>query len=90
MSNPRFFTSFALLLLASNPVMATDGYFSHGYGIKAQGIGGVGMALPQDGLAAATNPAGTAFLKDRVDIGLSYNDSGSSDPGRHLEDRLGQ
>ena len=39
---------------------ATTGYFSHGYGIKAKAMGGVGIALPQDALAAATNPAGMA------------------------------
>ena len=35
-------------------------------------MGGVGIALPQDGLAAATNPAGTAFVGDRVDLGLTW------------------
>jgi long-chain fatty acid transport protein len=50
---------------------ATNGYFSHGYGAKAQGIGGVGIALPQDTLAAATNPAGTAAVGDRADLGVS-------------------
>jgi len=54
------------------PVHATDGYFSHGYGVKAQGIAGVGIALPQDGLAAATNPAGTALVGNRVDVGLTW------------------
>ena len=39
---------------------ATTGYFQHGYGIKSKGMGGVGIALPQDSLAAATNPAGMA------------------------------
>lgn len=53
-------------------VHATDGYFSHGYGIKAQGIAGVGIALPQDALAAATNPAGTALVGDRVDLGVTW------------------
>lgn len=54
------------------PVMAsaTNGYFAHGYGIKAKGMAGVGIALPQDGLAAATNPAGIAFLGNRVDLGV--------------------
>jgi len=28
--------------------------------------------LPQDGLAAATNPAGTAFVGDRVDLGVTW------------------
>jgi long-chain fatty acid transport protein len=52
--------------------LATTGYFSLGYGVKSMGMGGVGIALPQDGLAAATNPAGTAFVGDRVDLGLTW------------------
>jgi long-chain fatty acid transport protein len=60
------------LLLGSVSAFATDGYFSHGYGVKSEGIGGVGIALPQDGLAAAANPAGTAFFPDRLDLGINY------------------
>lgn len=48
---------------------ATNGYFAHGYGIKAKGMGGVGVALPQDSLAAATNPAGMVLVGNRWDIG---------------------
>lgn len=59
-------------LLAPGLALATNGYFSHGYGVKSQGMAGVGIALPQDGLAAATNPAGTAFVGDRFDIGASW------------------
>jgi long-chain fatty acid transport protein len=51
---------------------ATNGYFSHGYGIKSTGMGGVGIALPQDALAAATNPAGMALVGNRVDFGLTW------------------
>ncbi len=51
---------------------ATDGYFSHGYGMKAKGMGGVGIALPQDALAAATNPAGMALVGNRVDAGVDW------------------
>jgi long-chain fatty acid transport protein len=51
---------------------ATTGYFSHGYGIKSKGMGGVGIALPQDSLAAATNPAGMAWVGNRVDGGLDW------------------
>jgi long-chain fatty acid transport protein len=51
---------------------ATNGYFAHGYGIKAQGLAGAGIALPQDGLAAATNPAGTVEIGNRVDLGLGW------------------
>ncbi|MCF8199879.1 MAG: long-chain fatty acid transporter, partial [Sulfuritalea sp.] len=63
----------AALLVAigvSAPAFATNGYFSHGYGIKAKSMGGVGIALPQDSLAAATNPAGMSMVGDRMDFGL--------------------
>lgn len=60
------------LTLSSGLAFATDGYFQHGFGVKSQGIGGVGIALPQDGLAAATNPAGTALVGDRLDVGLTW------------------
>jgi long-chain fatty acid transport protein len=51
---------------------ATTGYFSHGYGLKAKGMGGVGIALPQDALAAATNPAGMALIGNRMDLGVDW------------------
>jgi len=66
----------AALLLAlmaiTETASATDGYFSAGYGVKAQGIGGAGVAFPQDSLAPATNPAGDAFIGNRFDLGLTY------------------
>lgn len=58
--------------LAPGLALATNGYFAHGYGVKAQGLAGVGIALPQDGLAAAANPAGTAFVGDRIDAGVTW------------------
>lgn len=61
----------ALGLLAQ-AAQATNGYFTHGYGVKAQGMGGVGIALPQDALAAASNPAGMALVGDRVDFGMTW------------------
>jgi long-chain fatty acid transport protein len=33
-------------------------------------MGGVGIALPQDALAAATNPAGIAWVGNRIDLGV--------------------
>jgi long-chain fatty acid transport protein len=60
------------LVLLPGMALATNGYFSHGFGVKSQGMAGVGIALPQDGLAAATNPAGTAFVGDRLDVGLVW------------------
>lgn len=61
----------ALTLILAAPMMATDGYFQTGFGVKQQGQGGAGVALPQDSLAAATNPAGMVFVGNRFDIGLT-------------------
>lgn len=69
----RLDTRFAIAALAAAlapAAWATNGYFSHGYGMKAKGMAGVGIALPQDALAAATNPAGMAFVGNRLDAGI--------------------
>jgi len=44
----RSLLSIAFTLIVTAPVMATDGYFSSGFGVKEQGQGGAGVALPQD------------------------------------------
>jgi long-chain fatty acid transport protein len=51
---------------------ATNGYLPHGYGMKALGMGGAGIAYPQDAIAAAINPAGMAMLGNRIDFGLNW------------------
>lgn len=56
----------------STSALATNGYFSHGYGIKSKGMGGVGIALPQDSLAAAANPAGMVMVGNRIDAGVDW------------------
>ena len=61
-----------LCVIGSSNALATDGYFSSGYGVKSQGMGGVGIALPQDGLAAAYNPAGIALLDDQFNLGVTW------------------
>jgi long-chain fatty acid transport protein len=58
--------------LAASQAHATDGYFAHGYGIKSLGMGGVGIALPQDALAAAANPAGMGLVGNRADFGVTW------------------
>ncbi len=62
----------ALLLAAATavPAMATDGYFLHGNGAKAKGMGGAGIAFPQDSLAMAANPASATAIGSRFDIGV--------------------
>lgn len=65
----KVFAFMALAGLAGN-AHATNGYFAHGYGMSAKGMGGAGIAYPQDTLAAATNPAGMVHVGNRFDIGL--------------------
>lgn len=66
--------------------LATNGTMPHGYGIKAQGMGGTSIALPQDAIAAANNPAGMAFVGDRIDAGLVWlkADRGASIGGAYF------
>ena len=66
----RILATTVLLAAAPSAALATNGYFSHGYGTKNAGMAGAGTALAQDSIAAATNPAGMAFVGSRVDGGL--------------------
>jgi long-chain fatty acid transport protein len=58
-------------LCAPMAAMATNGYFAHGYGTKNKGLAGGGVALPQDSMIAATNPAGMVFVGNRLDVGAA-------------------
>lgn len=51
--------------------LATNGYFTHGVGARAQAVAGVSTALPQDALVIASNPAGISQLGNRLDLGVS-------------------
>lgn len=61
----------ALLLAIPGISTATNGYFTHGYGSSSKALAGGGIALPQDSLAAATNPAGMVWVGDRIDLGAA-------------------
>jgi len=58
-------------LLGAPLAQATNGYFAHGYSTKEKGLAGAGTAYSMDSMAAATNPAGMAFVGERLDIGLA-------------------
>lgn len=75
--------------------MATNGYFSHGYGMKAKGMGGAATAMSDDAFGGANNPASMVFAGDRMDLGIdlfspkrsasrtgSANSMFPGDPGR--------
>ncbi len=63
----------AIILAAGMIVLptahATNGYFLPGFGIKSQGGGGAGIALAQDSLAQAANPASLPEVGMRGDLG---------------------
>ena len=48
---------------------ATNGYFQHGYGIKAKGMAGASTAVVVDAMGGAVNPAKMVFVGNRIDIG---------------------
>lgn len=51
---------------------ATDGYFTHGYGMKAKGMGGASTAVAQDPFGGANNPATMAFVGNQLAIGIDW------------------
>ena len=55
--------------LAALPAFATDGYFPHGYGLKAKGMGGTSIALVQDAMGGATNPASMVWAGNVFNLG---------------------
>ncbi len=66
----------AALLLALGAVlapaaMATNGYFPHGFGIKAQGMGGASIATANDAFAGVNNPASAVFAGSRMELGAA-------------------
>lgn len=64
-------TGLAAALALPLTASATNGYFAHGYGTASKGLAGAGVALPQDAMAPATNPAGIADLGHRMDLGAA-------------------
>ena len=63
------FTVLGIALFASG-AWATDGYFPHGYGIKAKGMGGVSIAMTDQAFAGANNPATASFAGNRAEVGV--------------------
>ena len=63
----RFAFLACFLSASANPCWAINGYFMSGYGPKAVGVGGVGIAMPQDRMAVSANPAGMAFVEPGYD-----------------------
>ena len=88
MTHPLSLLAAAALL--ATPALATNGYFSDGYGTQHKGLAGAGAALPLSSLSTATNPAAAAFLGTELELDLAlfnpnrdYDVTGnpSGDPG---------
>jgi long-chain fatty acid transport protein len=65
-------TLVAMGLALPGVAFATDGYFSHGYGMKAKGMGGASTAVAQDPFGGANNPATMAFVGNQFAIGVDW------------------
>jgi long-chain fatty acid transport protein len=61
---------FAMVATPCVSSFATNGYFSHGYGMKAKGMGGASVAMTDNAFAGANNPAIAAWAGDRVEAGV--------------------
>jgi long-chain fatty acid transport protein len=64
----------ALLALAgaAAPALATNGYFAHGYGMKALGMAGAATAVTGDAFGGANNPATMVYAGNRLDLGVYW------------------
>jgi long-chain fatty acid transport protein len=76
--NIRFYRSMSSLVVAvSLTVWMTNaaalyGYFLPGYGPKAVGVAGTGVAMPLDRMAGAINPAGLALIDPGLDVNMVF------------------
>jgi long-chain fatty acid transport protein len=64
-------TAVAVAALATTSAFATDGYFPHGYGMKALGMGGASVAMTDNAFAGANNPATAAYAGNRYELGVN-------------------
>ncbi|MBT9539605.1 OmpP1/FadL family transporter [Thiobacillus sp.] len=68
----KFTRVFAFMALAglAGSAFATNGMFSHGYGMKSKGMAGASTASSDDAFFGANNPAAAAFAGNRLDLGV--------------------
>jgi long-chain fatty acid transport protein len=61
----------AFAALAASPALATEGYFSHGYGAVNKSLAGAGVASGFDAMSQATNPAALTQVDPQFTIDFS-------------------
>ncbi|MBS0622361.1 MAG: outer membrane protein transport protein [Verrucomicrobia bacterium] len=76
---------YILAILLPLSLWGMNGLYQIGYGAQGKGMGGVAVALPQDSLVVAINPAGLSCLCKRVDIGLDWlKEEANTHLGKHI------
>lgn len=65
-----FMAGLLVLLMFGPNAYATNGYFSHGYGLKYQALAGAGVALSLSSFASTLNPGAMVFVGRSHDIAL--------------------
>ncbi len=70
MNTSKLATAIATLLLTT-PLWATNGYFAHGTGAKNKGMAGSGLAMPEDAISVANNPAAALLAAGKYDLGIA-------------------
>jgi len=73
-------TTAIVTLLLTTPLWATNGYFTHGTGTKNKGMAGSGLAMPEDAISVANNPASALSNTGKYDLGIAV-----FSPLRHYE-----
>lgn len=67
-------------LLLTTPLWATNGYFTHGTGAKNKAMAGSGLAMPEDAISIANNPAAALANAGKYDAGIAV-----FSPSRHYK-----
>ncbi|HEX4944725.1 MAG TPA: outer membrane protein transport protein [Usitatibacteraceae bacterium] len=67
----RLYSALALAgLVVPSVALATDGYFSHAYGLKSLGMGGAAIAVASEPFGGAVNPAAMTSLGNAWQAGV--------------------
>jgi long-chain fatty acid transport protein len=64
-------STFIFSVTLVQPAWATNGYFTHGLGVKNKSMAGAGTAMPDEAIAAASNPAAAVMVDDVFEGGLA-------------------
>ncbi len=61
----------ACAALSVQPAWATNGYFTHGIGVKNKALAGAGTAMPTEAIGTASNPAAAIVVGEAFEAGFA-------------------